>query len=385
MPSAARDGLTRDRREGLAAVRPVELFFDLVYVLAVTQLTHRLLDHLTLRGAAETVLLLLAVWAAWNYTTWTTNYFEPSAVPVRLVLLGLMFASLVMSASIPRAFEDQGSLFAGAYVVLTIGRTVFAIVGFGRGHHLSKVFARPLVWWSACGLVWIAGGLADGDARLALWTTAVAVESVGLVLGYPVPGRGRTHPADYTIAGEHMAHRCFLFIILALGESILIAGANFGEGSVAVGPSAAFVIAFLTTIALWWIYFDRTAEAAVERMAAVSDPGRLGLVAYTYAHIPLVAGIITLAAAAELAIAHPTAAVDTATAAVMLAGPALYLIGSAWFAWALWGYVPRATLVALAAVVALVPLALVVSNLVLLAAVAAVLIVLAASRPAGLG
>jgi low temperature requirement protein LtrA len=101
-------GWLRERGEGQAEVRPVELFFDLVYVLAVTQLTHHLLDHLSLAGAGETLLLLLAVWGAWIYTSWVTNYFDPDTRPVQLMLLGVMLASLVMSASIPEAFGDQG-------------------------------------------------------------------------------------------------------------------------------------------------------------------------------------------------------------------------------------------------------------------------------------
>ena len=159
----------RDRSEGGVEVRPIELFFDLVYVLAITQLTHHLLEHLTVRGAAETLLLLLAVWAAWNFTSWTTNYFEPGAPAVRLALLAVMFASLAMSSAIPEAFDDRALLFAGAYVALTIGRTFFALVGFGTGHPLRRVFTRPLVWWCAAGILWIAGAAAEGDARFALW------------------------------------------------------------------------------------------------------------------------------------------------------------------------------------------------------------------------
>jgi low temperature requirement protein LtrA len=362
---------------GAAEVQPIELFFDLVYVLAITQLTHRLLQHLTARGAVETLVLLLAVWAAWNYTTWTTNYFEPSTVAVRLMLLGLMFASLVMSSSIPRAFEDWGLAFAGAYVAATIGRTLFALAGFGRGHPLHRVFSRPLVWWSGFGLVWIAGGIAEGDARLILWTIAVVGETTGLVLGYPVPGLGRTRPAEYTIAGEHMAHRCLLFIILALGESILITGAIFGALPSSGERIASFAGAFVATLSLWWIYFDYGAEAGIEIIGTASEPGRLGLTAYTYAHVPMVAGIIAIAAADELTIAHPGDEVSTATAAVMLGGPALFLIGHTWFKWTLWDYVPISRLVALAALAALLAVAAIASAIVLLSAVTAILVALA--------
>ena len=377
MAVAAKTGWLRDRQAGAAEVRPIELFFDLVYVLAVTQLTHHLLDHLTPRGALETLLLLLAVWAAWNFTSWTTNYFEPGAPAVRLALLGLMFASLAMSSAIPEAFDDRALLFAGAYVALTIGRTLFALVGFGEGHPLRRVFTRPLVWWCVAGVLWIAGATAEGDARFALWAVAVGLEYTGLVLGYPVPRLGHTRPRDYTIAGEHMAERCLLFITLSLGESILIVGANVGALPGTFAEGSALVVAFIGTIALWWIYFDRSAEAGLHLMSTSADPGRFALSAYTWAHIPMIAGIIVAAAADDVVIEHPTAGVSTSITLLILGGPALYLIGNLWFQWALWGHVAHSRLVGLAVLAAAIPLAALDSRLLLLVAATAVLAALA--------
>jgi low temperature requirement protein LtrA len=370
---AGRESWLRDRRQGEAAVRPIELFFDLVYVLAITQLTHHLLDHLTLRGAAETLLLLLAVWAAWNFTSWTTNYFEPGVPAVRLALLWLMFASLAMSSAIPEAFDDRALLFAAAYVALTIGRTLFALFGFGTGHPLRRVFSRPLVWWCAAGVLWLVGSAAEGDARFALWTLAVTVEYTGLVLGYPVPRLGRTLPSEYTIAGEHMAERCLLFITLSLGESILIVGANVGELPGTFIEGSALVIAFTGTIALWWIYFDRIAEAGMHLMSRSSDPGRFALSAYTWAHIPMVAGIIVCAAADDLVIEHPHGGAGTAVTLTIVGGPALYLIGNCWFQWALWNTIPRSRIVGLIALAAAIPLAALDSRLLLFAVATAIL------------
>ena len=377
MATATRAGWLRDRQEGLAEVRPIELFFDLVYVLAVTQLTHHLLDHLTVRGAFETLLLLLAVWAAWNFTSWTANYFEPGAPAVRLALLAFMFASLAMSSAIPEAFDQRALLFAAAYVALTIGRTLFALFGFGQGHSLRRVFCRPLVWWIVGGILWFAGVATEGDARFALWGLAVALEYTGLLLGYPVPRLGRTRPSEYAIAGEHMAERCLLFITLALGESILIVGANVGELPGTFVEGSTLVVAFTGTIALWWIYFDRIAEAGKHLMSNSADPGRFALSAYTWAHIPMVAGIIVSAAADDLVIEHPHDGVSTAVALTILGGPALYLIGNGWFQWALWDELPRSRIVGLVALAAAIPLALFDSRLLLLIAATAVLAVLA--------
>jgi low temperature requirement protein LtrA len=174
------------------------LFFDLVYVLAVTQLTRHLLDDLTPRGATETLLLLLAVWGAWIHTAWTTNYFEVGARPTRLVLIGVMLASLIMSASLPEAFEDRGLGLAAALVAILVGQSAFLLAVTGRRHALSAVFERVLIWWSAIGLLWVAGGLTHGDMRVAIWGSAVVSFYVVMWLGFPLPRLGRSPTTDYS-------------------------------------------------------------------------------------------------------------------------------------------------------------------------------------------
>ncbi len=317
--SEGRVGLLRPPGDGAAAVTPVELFFDLVYVLAVTQLTHHLIGHLTVCGAVETQLLLLAVWAAWINTTWITNYFDLGARPVRLVLLGIMLASLLMSSSLPAAFEERGLAFEAALVTSLVGGTGLLLAILGDRHPLGVVLDRVLVWWSGIGVLWLAGGLAGGAARPALWLVAVALIYATIWLGFPLPGQDRSRTTDYTIAGGHMAHRCYLFVIVALGASVLITGANFGELPSSAATVAAFVVAFVGSVAFWWTYFDRAEEAGFRIISAADDPGRLALTAYTYFHIPIVAGIIVAATGDELAIAHPTDPATVGSAALILA------------------------------------------------------------------
>lgn len=141
-------------------VTKLELFFDLVYVFAVTQLSHHLLEHLTFRGAVETLVLFLAVWWAWNYTAWATNWVHPREAPVRVLLLVLMLISLIMSAAIPEAFRDRAVEFAAAYVVLQLIRSAFMVVAF-RGRRMGRNYAQLLAWSAIAGVVWIAGALAD--------------------------------------------------------------------------------------------------------------------------------------------------------------------------------------------------------------------------------
>src|SRR5918998_2414641 len=172
----------RDRSE--QKVTPLELFFDLVYVYAITQLSHLLLDHPTVGGALETLSLLLVVWWAWQYTAWFTNWFDPEALPVRLMLVAVMLASLVMSVAIPGAFGERGLMFALAYVAIQMGRTAFAVLALGPSHPLGGSFRRMLCWFSESGVLLVSGGLLEGEARYALWLLALAVDYSGPVAGY---------------------------------------------------------------------------------------------------------------------------------------------------------------------------------------------------------
>src|SRR5919109_668369 len=146
-------------------VTSVELFFDLVYVFAVTQLSQHLLHDLTLRGALETLVLFLAVWWAWNYTAWATNWIDPERPAVRVLMLVLMLISLVMSAKIPRAFEDEAVGFASAYVAIQVVRSGFMVYAL-RGRQMAQNYAQLLAWSCLAGAVWIAGAFLEAYARL---------------------------------------------------------------------------------------------------------------------------------------------------------------------------------------------------------------------------
>jgi low temperature requirement protein LtrA len=341
--------LLRERGDGRSRVTFVELFFDLVYVFAITQLSHLLLAHLSLHGAVQTLLLLLAVWWAWIYTAWFTNWFNPDRRPVRIVLIGVMLASLVMSATLPEAFGDRGFWFAAAYVAMQVGRTAFVIPASREQPALQRNFQRIVCWAVLSGILWLAGGIAEGSTREALWLAAVAVDYAAPLCGFFTPRLGRSTTRDWTIAGTHLAERCQLFLIVALGESIVVTGSTFGELDPSAAVVSSFVVAFLGTVALWWVYFDRSAEAASEIIARMIDPGRLGRSGYTYFHLPMVAGIILAAVGDELTLTHPTGHTDTATLAAVVGGPALFLAGHLSFKGVTFGHFSTARLVALLA------------------------------------
>ena len=360
-----------------ARVTFVELFFDLVFVFAITQISHTLLDDLTLRGAFHTALMLMAVWLVWIYTSWATNWLDPDKASVRLLLFAVMLAGLVLSSAIPEAFDGRGLIFATALVLIQVGRTAFILYAVAANDSLFRNFERVIAWLIASGVFWIAGGFAEGDTRIVFWVLALSVDFLGPTVAFWTPGLGRSATSDWNIEVGHMAERCGLFIIIALGESILVVGATFAELEWSAPVIGAFVISFLASVAMWWIYFT-TAEAGNSLIAQSADPGRLGRSAYTYMHLPIVAGIIVTAVGDEMVLAHPSGHAEPAAVATIIGGPALYILGTALFKWTLWRRVsiPRgAGLVVLALLVpasdALSPLAVSAATTVVLMFVAA--------------
>lgn len=378
-------GLLRSHAEAQRATS-IELFFDLVYVFAITQLSHFLLAHATVRGALDTLLLFAMVWLVWAYTTWVTNWLDPQRLPVRSLLFALMIASLVLSAGLPEAFAGRGLWVGCTYAGMQIGRSAFAVLAL-RGQRLQRNFQRILAWCVLSGAAAIAGGFAHGSARELLWLAAVLIDISGGLVGFYTPGLGRSTTADWTIEGNHIADRCQAFVLIALGESIVVIGATLaGLQAVGADEVGAFIAAFIGAVALWWIYFDRSAEEAAHVIAASDDPGRLGRSAYHLLHPIIIAGIVVTAAADQRVLAHPTTAPTSAVALMILGGSGLYLAGHGAFKAIVWRTLP---LTRLAAIVALGLLGLAaphVPSVALAGLTAAVLMALAASdrlkRPA---
>jgi low temperature requirement protein LtrA len=357
----------RPRGAGLATpVTNTELFFDLVYAFAVTQLSARLAEQLTGLRLLETLVLLAAVWWAWNYTAWATNWVDPNQRLVQALMVALMLASLVMAAAIPGAFAARGPEFALAYVGLQVLRSGFMTVAFARGERMRRNFAQLLAWSAIAGVVWVTGAFLPPHARLAIWIVAVLIDYLAPLHGFALPRAGPTPMSDWNLAGEHLAERMQAFVIIALGESLVAAGSSFAEVAHTPLSWAGFVIGFAANVSLFAIYFVRGGEEASGQIAAAADPARAGRGGYAYAHLAMVAGIITLAVAIERASAHPLGALTPATAAVILAGPAIYLGGNAWFHTTVTGRPPRSRLAGIGVLALLIPVSLAVGPLVLL-------------------
>jgi low temperature requirement protein LtrA len=310
----------------------LELFYDLVFVFAVTQVSHLLLDHLTWEGVGQSALILLVVWWAWNYTVWVTNELDLDAVPVRLMLIAVMLASLLMAVAIPRAFGGDALLFAGAYVAIQVGRHLFlTFVAASEGTNERERALQILIWFAAAGVFWIAGALVDGSGRTVLWLVALAVDYAAPVALFRVPGRPRLDHTTWDVETGHFVERFQLFIIIALGESIVITGATTTDLPRDAATLAAFAFAFLSSAALWWLYFNYAARMAERRLELADNRTRLARDAYTYLHVVMVAGIIVSAVGDELVIAHPTEVLPGREVAAVVAGPAIYLFAQGLF------------------------------------------------------
>ncbi len=363
----------RSDEEG-ARVTNVELFFDLVYVFAVTQLSHLLVTHTSVEGALHTVLLLAIVWQAWVYTTWVTNWLDPDRLPVRAMLI--VGHARWRSCSRPNCrarSTTAGCIVAVAYTLIQIGRSIFTIVAL-RGHRLERNFVRILAWCTVSGAALILGAFTHGHVREVIWAAAIGFEFLGGRAGFWTPGLGRSSTEEWTITGSHFAERCEGFVIIALGESIVAIGSTL-SGLVHVTPSviAAFVVAFAGTVGLWWVYFDRIAERGSQAIATSDDPGRLGATAYHLVHPIIVAGIIAAAAADELVLHAPLRHGHLETSLLLVGGTALFLGGHAIFKALIFHVVPVPRLVAVAVLGLLLLVAPHVSALVLSAAVVLVI------------
>jgi low temperature requirement protein LtrA len=326
--------------ERTAHVTNMELFFDLVFVFAITQLSSQLYDDLTFQRTAEAGVMFLALWWAWNYTAWATGWMDPERTPVMLLLAGLMLLSLVMAASIPDAFPraaaaDRAPAFALAYVALQVLRSGFMVWAFSVSSDrvMRRNYAQLLAWSAIAGLGWILGAFVthDDDVRVLIWLAAALIDIAAPLHGFWLPGAGATPMHDWSLAGAHLAERCELLLMIAFGETVLRLGESFAAAHEHPNVDIAFVLGFLTIFALWSIYFTHHAVLAAERMEqAENDQARIGRSGYAYAHMLMVAGVIVLAVATHLAVEHPREAVTWPFALVGVGGPVLYLGGIAW-------------------------------------------------------
>ncbi len=358
------------RSAGEERVTPLELFFDLVFVLSFTQVTATVAHHGDWAGLGEGILILAAVWWAWAAYGWLTNTIDPDENVNRLCVFAAMGGMVIVSLSIPEAFGDRGLLFGCAYFFVRAMQLVLYVRNTrreGDAYNLEAILklAPGLLLGSA--LLIVAGAL-DGGARTSVWILAILIDwSTPLLFG----------SGEFRLHAGHFAERYGLIVMIALGESVLATGAemNFELNG---GEVLAALLGIAAVAALWWAYFDIVAIVAERRLieAPKGEQAPLARDAYSYLHFPMIAGIVLLAVGLRETLAHVHEPLDTVPAIALCGGTALYLAGQIGFRFRTLGtFSPHRALAALA-LLALIPLALGADSLAALGAVAAVLIAL---------
>ncbi len=301
-------------------VTPLELFFDLVFVLALTQCTALMSHDPSWSGLAQGMLVLGMLWWAWVGYAWLTSVVDPEEGAVRLVIFGAMAALLVVSLCVPQAFGELGLVFALAYGMVRIAQIALFILASREDDALRHSVLGLAISTAIAITLLTAASFFDGTAQGALWALVLFLDLAGPMV---IP------PDGWRLMAEHFAERHGLIVIIALGESIVAIGVG-AAGELSAGITAAAVLGVALTAAMWWIYFDVVALISGRRLAA-AEPGRvqntMARDSYSYLHLPMVAGIVLVALGLKKTIGHFDGHLDAVPAFALLGGLAIYLLG----------------------------------------------------------
>ncbi len=321
---------THDYPEQKYEVTPLELFFDLVFAFAISQLSHHLLAHLSWRGAAETLVMLPAIFAAWFTISWSATIIRADQSRTRWLVLGVMLTGLFMNASVTRAFTTSGWAFVIPLLLIQVGRTVWTLANAPNAV-FREHYVRTLIWAVATVPLWLAGAAVNAEARLAWWALAAGIDQIGRWLAHPVPGR-KLRSENVGFDAGHMLERCRLFLIIALGETVLTSGAAIADAPMTLMTLATGVFAFMGTVALWSLSFGRSLRRVARHAEKTSDPIHASRHAVN-ALMVMVAGLIAVAVANEMVIAHPLEHGSIGLSILLGGGPVLFLAAQGWYLW----------------------------------------------------
>ncbi|WP_327040117.1 low temperature requirement protein A [Micromonospora ureilytica] len=308
----------------------LELFFDLAFVVALTRVSQRfagLSDDTgwaLVTGFGRTLLLFLALWLIWSHTAWITSRYEPEQPIIQAVVVGTMFAGLIMAVTLPRAMEERALPFVAAYLMVMVVRPLVVAAAL-HGHPRRLVPFRLAVWASASAPLWLVGALGPDRLRLPLWAAALAVDYLAWGLGWPLPWLGASKVSRWRIAGTHLADRYQQVFLIALGESILVIGVVFGGADYSAERAAAFAVAFATSALLWRIYFHCAGLLLTDALDRAVMPGRLGA-ASERTHLLIVLSVLVTAVGYELVIDHPFGQPRPSWLLFVVGGPMLFLV-----------------------------------------------------------
>jgi low temperature requirement protein LtrA len=350
-------------------VTPLELFFDLVFVFAITQVTGFVSADATWTRLIEGLAILAVLWFAWEAYVWLANSAASDEGAVRVVLLFAMGALLILSLAVPRAFGDDGLVFGVAYFVVRAAHIcAYLIVARGDEQLRGVVLRLATTVLPGAALLVVAGAL-DGTAQALCWVGALAIDYGGLMV------RG---VQGWRVAAKHFAERHGLIIIIALGESIVALGVGAGGLELDAGLITAALLGIAIAGAMWWAYFDLVALVAERRLrtAPRDEQVRIARDSFTYLHLPMVAGIVVFALGVKKTLAHVDHELDTVPAVALCGGAAVYFLALSAFKRRNIGSFNYPRLVAGSALVVLAPIATAIPALLAVALVAAISVAL---------
>ncbi|WP_410808892.1 low temperature requirement protein A [Micromonospora sp. 067-2] len=326
------------RPEGSTRATLLELLFDVVFVAALALTSMLLARRDTWTGAGQVLLMLAAIWWTWSITTTTTDFYDPDRRPIQAILMVTMLGAVGMAAALPLASNEHALVFAVAYVTPHLVRGIVLISVLHRHRHRAQErAARFLFWFLVSGVFWITGALLGGSLHWAFWIIAVVVDYVSSAARYPTPWLGRVPVEQYEKTAEHLAERYQQFLILALGDIILVPTLEISTADFTRARLGAFLTAFVTMLLLWQMYVFRA--GAFRRPTSARELGvaaRLG----PYTHVVMVTGVVATAAGVDLVIAHPTGETSPRWVALIFGGPAVFLIGRGLFTYLIAGRLP---------------------------------------------
>ncbi|WP_200210721.1 low temperature requirement protein A [Micromonospora coerulea] len=367
---------------GLLQSREGELLLDLVYVLVLTRFSERLVEDFTtdrrvvLPEVGQTALLLLALWLVWVHAALVTSKYQTEDPVIQLLIVITMFGSLIVAVTLPHAFGQRAVVFAVAYVAVQVGKP--AILLLARRDRERHRPLRHFCWGAVSAVPWIVGAalFPQSPERGVLWTLAITLDCAGFILGWPIPGLGRTRAEDWRLAGAHLAERYQQFIIITIGETILLTGMTFADEFTPdrVLPT---VMSFATAVMMWRIYFHRAGTVFPAAVEAAPRPGSLGKSGF-YTHLVMVTGILATGVGYALVINEPRGHQDPLWLAVIFGGPALFLAGRSRLEYEVFARVSPSRVLGLLALAALTPVMVRRAPVIVTSAAAVVLIGVAA-------
>jgi len=312
-------------------VTPLELLFDLVFAFALSQLSQHLFTHLSWRGAAETLVMLIAIFAAWFTTSWSATLIRVDQSRTRWLLLAVMLLGLFMNAAVTRAFTISGWAFVIPVLLIQLGRTVWTFLNSSDAV-LRNHYFRTLLWLVATTPAWLAGAAASPEARLPWWALAAGIDQLGRWLAHPIPGR-RLQSENVGFDADHMLERCRLFLLIALGETVITSGTAIAAASMTLMTVVTGISALAGTVALWAFSYGRSHRLIIGHVEKTSNPIRASRHAVNAVMI-MVAGLIAVAVANREVIAHPVGQTSLPLSMLLAGGPLLFLASQGWYLWA---------------------------------------------------